>query len=117
MPEEGPPGPRVRGRTFVLRLGWRGVELLAACRPSPTGTGAFLFRTFGGFLHVPTTQIYCLTGLFQTAVPAHVWRAADQGETFSGAVLCVWQGEIYDAGHAFSPLFLVELAAGIKINP
>jgi hypothetical protein len=25
-------------------------------------TGAFLFRTFGGFLHVPTTQIYCLTG-------------------------------------------------------
>jgi hypothetical protein len=25
-------------------------------------TGAFLFRIFGGFLHVPTTQIYCLTG-------------------------------------------------------
>jgi hypothetical protein len=25
-------------------------------------TGAFLFRTFGGFLRVPTTQIYCLTG-------------------------------------------------------
>jgi hypothetical protein len=25
-------------------------------------TGAFLFRTFGRFLHVPTTQIYCLTG-------------------------------------------------------
>ncbi len=25
-------------------------------------TGAFLLRTFGGFLHVPTTQIYCLTG-------------------------------------------------------
>ncbi len=24
--------------------------------------GAFWFRTFGGFLHVPTTQIYCLTG-------------------------------------------------------
>jgi len=24
-------------------------------------TGAFLFRTFGGFLHVPTTQIYFLT--------------------------------------------------------
>ncbi len=24
--------------------------------------GAFQFRTFGGFLHVPTTQIYCLTG-------------------------------------------------------
>ncbi len=25
-------------------------------------TGAFLFRTFGGFLHLRTTQIYCLTG-------------------------------------------------------
>ncbi len=25
-------------------------------------TGAFLLRTFGRFLHVPTTQIYCLTG-------------------------------------------------------
>jgi hypothetical protein len=25
-------------------------------------TDAVLFRTFGGFLHVPTTQIYCLTG-------------------------------------------------------
>jgi hypothetical protein len=25
-------------------------------------TGAFLFRIFGGFLHVPTTQIYYLTG-------------------------------------------------------
>jgi hypothetical protein len=25
-------------------------------------TGAVLFRIFGGFLHVPTTQIYCLTG-------------------------------------------------------
>jgi hypothetical protein len=25
-------------------------------------TGAFLFPTFGGFLHVPTPQIYCLTG-------------------------------------------------------
>jgi hypothetical protein len=25
-------------------------------------TGVFLFRKFGGFLHVPTTQIYCLTG-------------------------------------------------------
>ena len=25
-------------------------------------TGAFLFRIFGEFLHVPTTQIYCLTG-------------------------------------------------------
>ncbi len=25
-------------------------------------TGAFLFRTFGGFLHALTTQIYCLTG-------------------------------------------------------
>jgi hypothetical protein len=25
-------------------------------------TGAFLFRTFGGLLHVPTTQIYCLNG-------------------------------------------------------
>ncbi len=25
-------------------------------------TGAFLFRIFGGFLHVPTKQIYCLTG-------------------------------------------------------
>ncbi len=25
-------------------------------------TGVFLFRIFGGFLHVPTTQIYCLTG-------------------------------------------------------
>jgi hypothetical protein len=25
-------------------------------------TGAFLFRTFVGFLHVPTTQIYCLNG-------------------------------------------------------
>jgi hypothetical protein len=25
-------------------------------------TGAFLFRTFGGFLHVPTLQIFCLTG-------------------------------------------------------
>jgi hypothetical protein len=25
-------------------------------------TGAFLFRTFGGFLHVPATEIYCLTG-------------------------------------------------------
>jgi hypothetical protein len=25
-------------------------------------TGAFLFRIFGGFLHVLTTQIYCLTG-------------------------------------------------------
>ncbi len=25
-------------------------------------TGALLFRTFGGFLHVPTTQIQCLTG-------------------------------------------------------
>jgi hypothetical protein len=24
--------------------------------------GAFLFRIFGGFLHVPSTQIYCLTG-------------------------------------------------------
>jgi hypothetical protein len=24
-------------------------------------TAAFLFRTFGGFLHVPTTHIYCLT--------------------------------------------------------
>ena len=24
-------------------------------------TGAFLFRTFGGFFHVPTLQIYCLT--------------------------------------------------------
>ncbi len=24
--------------------------------------GAFLFRIFGGFLHVPTAQIYCLTG-------------------------------------------------------
>jgi hypothetical protein len=24
--------------------------------------GAFLFRTFGGYLLVPTTQIYCLTG-------------------------------------------------------
>jgi hypothetical protein len=25
-------------------------------------TRAFLFKTFGGFLHVPTSQIYCLTG-------------------------------------------------------
>jgi hypothetical protein len=25
-------------------------------------TGAFLFRISGGFFHVPTTQIYCLTG-------------------------------------------------------
>jgi hypothetical protein len=25
-------------------------------------TGAFWFRIFCGFLHVPTTQIYCLTG-------------------------------------------------------
>jgi hypothetical protein len=25
-------------------------------------TGAFLFRIFGGFLHIPTTHIYCLTG-------------------------------------------------------
>jgi hypothetical protein len=25
-------------------------------------TGAFLFRTFGGFLYVPTKQICCLTG-------------------------------------------------------
>jgi hypothetical protein len=25
-------------------------------------TGAFMFRIFGGFLHTPTTQIYCLTG-------------------------------------------------------
>jgi hypothetical protein len=25
-------------------------------------TGAFLFRIFGGFLYVPTTQIYCFTG-------------------------------------------------------
>jgi hypothetical protein len=25
-------------------------------------TGAFLFRKSGRFLHVPTTQIYCLTG-------------------------------------------------------
>jgi hypothetical protein len=25
-------------------------------------TGAFLFRTFGGFLLVPTTQIYCRSG-------------------------------------------------------
>ncbi len=29
---------------------------------SPKITGAFLFRIFGGFFHVPTTQIYCLTG-------------------------------------------------------
>ncbi len=28
----------------------------------PKITGAFLFRIFGGFFHVPTTQIYCLTG-------------------------------------------------------
>ncbi len=28
----------------------------------PKITGAFLFRTFGGFFHLPTTQIYCLTG-------------------------------------------------------
>jgi hypothetical protein len=27
-----------------------------------TITGAFLFRIFGGYLHVLTTQIYCLTG-------------------------------------------------------
>jgi hypothetical protein len=27
-----------------------------------TITRAFLFRTFGGFLHVPTTKVYCLTG-------------------------------------------------------
>ncbi len=25
-------------------------------------TGAFLFRTFGGFLYVSTTLVYCLTG-------------------------------------------------------
>ncbi len=25
-------------------------------------TGAFLFQAFGGFLHVPITQTYCLTG-------------------------------------------------------
>jgi hypothetical protein len=25
-------------------------------------TGAFLLQTFGGFLHVPTTQVLCLTG-------------------------------------------------------
>ncbi len=25
-------------------------------------TGAFLFGTFGGFINVPTTQIYFLTG-------------------------------------------------------
>ncbi len=25
-------------------------------------TGAFQFRTFGGFVHVPSTQIYCLSG-------------------------------------------------------
>jgi hypothetical protein len=28
----------------------------------PEITGEFLFRIFGGFLHVHTTQIYCLNG-------------------------------------------------------
>jgi hypothetical protein len=34
-------------------------------------SGAFLFRTFGGFLHVPTTQINCLTGAIirETHIP------------------------------------------------
>ncbi len=31
-------------------------------------TGAFLFRIFGGFLHVTTTHIYCLIG----AIIAHI---------------------------------------------
>jgi hypothetical protein len=29
-------------------------------------TGAFLFRKSGRFLHVPTTQIYCITGAMET---------------------------------------------------
>jgi hypothetical protein len=32
-------------------------------------TGTFLFRTFGGFLLVPTTQIYCLTGAIISETP------------------------------------------------